>query len=112
MRNGFKFGVLMFKKIRERLKSFRVRNIIFLLQPFERKKENVLNIFDIEDFLGSLLRENLLESLLRDDFLGSLLRDDFLETSSGRLLDDLLKTFDLGGKPNFFQNLGGNPKFY
>ena len=38
-----------------------------------------LNIFDIEDFLGSLLREDLLESLLRDDFLGSLLRDDFLE---------------------------------
>ena len=41
MRNGFKFGVLMFKEIRERLKSFTVRNITFLLQPFERKKENV-----------------------------------------------------------------------
>ncbi|WZZ36577.1 hypothetical protein YC2023_019978 [Brassica napus] len=41
MRNGFKFGVLMFKKIRERLESFTVRNITFLLQPFERKKENV-----------------------------------------------------------------------
>ena len=41
MRNGFKFGVLMFKEIRERLESFRVRNITFLLQPFERKKENV-----------------------------------------------------------------------
>ena len=36
-----KFGVLMFKEIRERLESFRVRNITFLLQSFERKKENV-----------------------------------------------------------------------
>ena len=36
-----KFGVLMFKDIRERLESFRVRNITILLQPFESKKENV-----------------------------------------------------------------------
>ena len=36
-----KFGVLMFKKIRERLESFRVRNITFLLQSFEKKKENL-----------------------------------------------------------------------
>ena len=41
MRNGFKFGVLMFKEIRERLESFRVRNITFLMQAFERKEENV-----------------------------------------------------------------------
>ena len=41
MKNGFKFGVLTFKEIRERFESFRVRNITFLLQPFERKKENV-----------------------------------------------------------------------
>ena len=41
MRNRFKFGVLMFKEIKERLKSFRVRNITFLLHPFKRKKENV-----------------------------------------------------------------------
>ena len=33
-----KFGVLMFKEIRERLESFRVRNITLLLEPFERKK--------------------------------------------------------------------------
>ncbi|KAG5388096.1 hypothetical protein IGI04_029637 [Brassica rapa subsp. trilocularis] len=59
----------MFKKIRERLESFRVRNIIFLLKPFERNKEN---------------------------------------TSHRRLLED----FDLGGKLNFFYNLGGNLKFY
>ena len=36
-----KFGVLMFKEIRERLDSFRARNITFLLQSLERKKENV-----------------------------------------------------------------------
>ena len=36
-----KFGVLMFKEIKERFESFRVKNIIFLLQPFERKKNNV-----------------------------------------------------------------------
>ena len=41
MRNEFKGGVLMFKEIRERLESFRVKKIIFLLQPFKRKKENV-----------------------------------------------------------------------
>ena len=35
-----KFGVLMFKESRERLESFKVRNITFLLQPFARKKEN------------------------------------------------------------------------
>ncbi|KAF3604676.1 hypothetical protein F2Q69_00033988 [Brassica cretica] len=29
------------KEIRERLKSFRVMNITFLLQPFERRRENV-----------------------------------------------------------------------
>ncbi|KAG5397077.1 hypothetical protein IGI04_018891 [Brassica rapa subsp. trilocularis] len=39
----------MFKEIRERLESVRVRNTTFLLQLFERKKNN------IEDFLGSLL---------------------------------------------------------
>ena len=42
---NLKFGVLMFKKIRERLGSFRVRNIIFLLQPFEKKKDNVQIFF-------------------------------------------------------------------
>ena len=36
-----KFGVLMFKEIRERLESLRVRNITFLLQSFDKKKENV-----------------------------------------------------------------------
>ena len=36
-----KFGVLMFKEIIERLESFRVRNITFLFQSFERKKDNV-----------------------------------------------------------------------
>ena len=36
-----KFDVLMFKEIREMLESFRVRNFTFLLQPFERNKENV-----------------------------------------------------------------------
>ena len=40
-RNEFKFGVLMFKEIRERLESCRVGNITLLLQPFERKKDNV-----------------------------------------------------------------------
>ena len=38
---NIKFGVLMFKEIRERLESFRVRNITFILQSFERKKENL-----------------------------------------------------------------------
>ena len=36
-----KFGVYQFKEIRERLGSFRMRNITFLLQPFERRRENV-----------------------------------------------------------------------
>ncbi|CAG7885867.1 unnamed protein product [Brassica rapa] len=45
-----------------------------------------LNIFDIEDFLGSLLREDFFESLLRED------------KTSGKLLED----FDLGRKPKIF----------
>ena len=36
-----KIDVLMFKEIREMLDSLKVRNITFLLQPFERNKENV-----------------------------------------------------------------------
>ena len=33
-----KFGVLKFKEIREKLESFRRRNITFLLLPFEKKR--------------------------------------------------------------------------
>ena len=35
------FDVYKFKEIRERLESFKMRNITFLLQPFKRKKDNV-----------------------------------------------------------------------
>ena len=36
-----KFGVFKFKEIRERLKSFTLRNIALLLQPLENNRENV-----------------------------------------------------------------------
>ncbi|WZZ70489.1 hypothetical protein YC2023_081859 [Brassica napus] len=45
-----KFGVLMFKEIRERLESSRVRNITLLLQSFERKKDNVR--YELPSFIG------------------------------------------------------------
>ena len=110
-----KFGVLMFKEIIERLKSFRVRNITFFLyfccsHLKERKKmckfylymeTNILirlNIFNTEDFLESLLRENFLRRLLREDSLGSL-KEDILESLVDpkikymrRLLEDFSKT--------------------
>ena len=44
-----KFGVFKFKRIKERFESFRMRNITFLLQIFERKIENVKIFFIKED---------------------------------------------------------------
>lgn len=57
------FGVFKFKEIGESLESLRTRNITFLFQSFERKRENVffflyketkisvrLNIFGLEEF--------------------------------------------------------------
>lgn len=35
------FGTFKIKEIRERLYSFRVRNIIYIFKPFERKRENM-----------------------------------------------------------------------
>ncbi|KAG5407891.1 hypothetical protein IGI04_014010 [Brassica rapa subsp. trilocularis] len=87
-----KFGVLMFKEIRERLESFRVRNITFLLQSFERKKDNV----------KYFRPRRLLEDLWKTYTSGNLWK------TPGRHMED----FDLGGKPKLFQNLGGNHKFY
>ncbi|KAL0690273.1 hypothetical protein Bca4012_089951 [Brassica carinata] len=59
-----------------------------------------LNIFYIEDFLGSLLREDFLGSLLRENFFESLLREDFLGSLlldpkfkyTRRLLENFWKT--------------------
>ena len=42
---NLKFGVLMFKEIREKSENLIVRNIIFLLQSFEKKKKNVQIFF-------------------------------------------------------------------
>ncbi|KAG5411096.1 hypothetical protein IGI04_007415 [Brassica rapa subsp. trilocularis] len=62
-----KFGVLMFKEIIERLKSFRVRNItfffVFFLQSFEGKKENVR-------LLGKSSKRRLLEKTFKRRLLG------------------------------------------
>ena len=42
MRNEFKVDVLMFKEIRERFESFRVRNITFFFAAIERECVNFL----------------------------------------------------------------------
>ena len=73
-----KFGALMFKKIREMLESFKVRNITFCCSHLrvrkimckfslyiETKISIMLNIFDIEDFLGSLLVDRKIKYMRR-----------------------------------------------
>ena len=82
----------MFKEIRERLESFRVRNITFLLQSFERKKKNVQIFFIYGDKNSNQVKY----------FRPRRLMEDLCKTL-GRLMED----FDLGGKPKIFQNLGG-----
>ncbi|KAL0773249.1 hypothetical protein Bca101_038400 [Brassica carinata] len=55
-----------------------------------------LNIFDIDDFFGNLLREDFFESLLREDFPRSLLDPKF------KYMRRLLEDFALGGKYIFY----------
>ena len=65
-----KLVVFKFKEIREKLENYRLRNITFLLQPFNRREKMCkfylyietkflirLNIFDSEDFQTSLRLE-------------------------------------------------------
>ena len=74
-----KFGVLMFKEIRERFESFRVRNITFCCSHLRRRKIMCkfslymetkipirLNIFDPEDFWKTYgrLMEDLWKTLI------------------------------------------------
>ncbi|KAG5393302.1 hypothetical protein IGI04_023265 [Brassica rapa subsp. trilocularis] len=67
----------MFKEIRGRLDSFRVRNITFLLQSLERKKKNA-------GCVGRLLFKFT-------TFSARLLED--LRMTSGRLMEDFWKTY-------------------
>ena len=91
------FCVLMFREVRERLESFKVKNITFLLQSFDRKKENVQIFFIYGDKNSNQVKYFQPRRLLED-----------LCKTHERLMED----FDLGGKPKLFQNLDGNPKFY
>ncbi|KAG5377978.1 hypothetical protein IGI04_025820 [Brassica rapa subsp. trilocularis] len=85
----------MFKEIRERLESFRARNITFLLQSFERKKENKTSGRLMKDSWKTYVRfmEDLWKTYER-------LMEDLCKIHE-RLMED----FDLGEKPKLFQNL-------